>query len=172
MLHSLEMVLIGGEGNAVHPRAERREPLVAVQSAPHTDEGLLREVIAQRLIATRLYEEVAAHRAQIPLHQSAECTPIVQEQHTGDKEYFFGSGHGVELKIESSSSFVILNIVKNLALGLSQGTLRDPSLTLPLAPTGGELRFRMTPIYYFSSITSASSMGLTLGSRTASAAFF
>lgn len=94
MLHSLEMVLIGGEGNAVHPRAERREPLVAVQSAPHTDEGLLREVIAQRLIATRLYEEVAAHRAQIPLHQSAECTPIVQEQHTGDKEYFFGGGHG------------------------------------------------------------------------------
>ena len=94
MLHSLEMVLIGGEGNAVHPRAERREPLVAVQSPPHTDERLLREVIAQRLIATRLYEEVAAHRAQIPLHQSAECTPIVQEQHTGDKEYFFGSGHG------------------------------------------------------------------------------
>lgn len=94
MLHSLEMVLIGGEGDAVHPRAERREPLVAVQSAPHTDEGLLREVIAQRLIATRLYEEVAAHRAQIPLHQSAECTPIVQEQHTGDKEYFFGSRHG------------------------------------------------------------------------------
>ena len=84
MLHSLEMVLIGGEGNAVHPRAERREPLVRVQSAPHTDEGLLREVIAQRLIATRLYEEVAAHGAQIPLHQSAECTPIVQEQHTGD----------------------------------------------------------------------------------------
>ena len=84
MLHSLEMVLIGGEGNAVYPRAERREPLVRVQSAPHTDEGLLREVIAQRLIATRLYEEVAAHGTQIPLHQSAECTPIVQEQHTGD----------------------------------------------------------------------------------------
>lgn len=84
MLHSLEMVLIGGEGDAVHPRAERREPLVRVQSAPHTDERLLREVIAQRLIATRLYEEVAAHRAQIPLHQSAECMPIVQEQHTGD----------------------------------------------------------------------------------------
>ena len=84
MLHSLEMVLIGGECYAVYPRAECREPLVRVQSAPHTYEGLLREVIAQRLIATRLYEEVAAHRAQIPLHQSAECTLIVQEQHTGD----------------------------------------------------------------------------------------
>lgn len=84
MLHSLEMVLIGGEGNAVYPRAERRESLVGVEPAPHTDEGLLREVVAQRLIAARLYEEVVAHGAQIPLHQSAECTPIVQEQHTGD----------------------------------------------------------------------------------------
>ena len=84
MLHSLEMVLIGGEGDALFTRAESREPLVGVQSGQYTDEGLLREVIAQRLIATRLYEEVAAHGAQIPLHQSAECPPIVQEQHTGD----------------------------------------------------------------------------------------
>ena len=94
MLRSSEMVLIGVVGNAVEPRAECREPLVTVHPLPCTDEGLLREVIAQRLITTRLYEEVTAHRAQIPLHQSAEGALVIQEHHTGDKEYFFGSRHG------------------------------------------------------------------------------
>ena len=79
MLHVSEMALIGVVGNAVEPRAECREPLVTVHPLPCTDEGLLCEVIAQRLIATRLDEEVPVHRAQVPLHQSAEGTPIVQE---------------------------------------------------------------------------------------------
>lgn len=95
VLDSCEVVLQGVEGDAVYPRAECRESLVGVEPAPHTDEGLLREVVAQRLIAARLYEEVVAHGAQVPLHQTAECPLIVQEQHTGDQEYFFGSRHGV-----------------------------------------------------------------------------
>ena len=94
MLRSSEMALIGIVGNAVEPSAECREPLVTVHPLPCTDEGLLREVIAQHLIATRLDEEVPVHRAQVPLHQSAEGTLVIQEHHTGDKEYFFGSRHG------------------------------------------------------------------------------
>ena len=94
MLRSSEMALIGIVGNAVEPRAECREPLVTVHPLPCTDEGLLCEVIAQRLIATRLDEEVPVHGAQVPLHQSAEGTLVAKQYHTGDKEYFFGSRHG------------------------------------------------------------------------------
>ena len=88
MFHPNKMVLIGRIGDAIEPRAERGEPFVGVQPPPRTDEGLLREVIAQCLVTTRLDEEVSVHRAQIPLHQPAEGTLVAKQHHTGDKENF------------------------------------------------------------------------------------
>ena len=94
VFHPSKMVLIGRIGNTVEPCAERGKPLIAVQPPPRTDEGLLRKIIAQCLVTTRLDEEVSVHRAQIPLHQLAEGTLVAKQHHTGDKENFFGSRHG------------------------------------------------------------------------------